>query len=66
MAQTILKVDGMSCNGCKKRVENALQGIPGVTDVQVDLQSKRAVITGPANVSQFIDAVEELGFTVVE
>jgi copper chaperone CopZ len=66
MAQTILKVEGMVCNGCKRRVEDALQGIPGVTSVQVDLQSKKAVITGSASVGQFVSTVEELGFTVIK
>lgn len=66
MAQTILKVDGMACNGCRSKVEKALAGISGVTSVTVDLESKQAVITGPDNYAEYTKTVENLGFTIKE
>ncbi|WP_094606709.1 Copper-exporting P-type ATPase [Sporomusa silvacetica DSM 10669] len=66
MAQTIVKVEGMSCNGCRGKVEKALQGIPGVTDVSVDLGTKEAIITGFASHAEYVKVIEDLGFTVID
>lgn len=38
-------IEGMSCNGCRKHVEDLLRVQPGVSDVQVDLNEKRAIVT---------------------
>ena len=35
---------GMTCNGCRSHVEKALQEVPGVTQVSVDLERSRAEI----------------------
>lgn len=41
--QTIeLNVQGMTCGGCVKHVTKALQAVPGVNQVSVDLASGRA------------------------
>jgi len=41
--QTIeLNVQGMTCGGCVKHVTKALQSVPGVNQVSVDLASGRA------------------------
>lgn len=41
--QTIeLNVQGMTCGGCVKHVTKALQSVPGVNQVSVDLTSGRA------------------------
>ena len=37
-----LTVKGMSCNHCKQAVTQALEALPGVTDVNVDLQKGRS------------------------
>ena len=34
MSQTILKVEGMTCNHCKMRAEKALLGVSGVESVK--------------------------------
>lgn len=66
MSQTILKVEGMTCNHCKMRAEKALQGVSGVESVKVDLAAKEAVVTGAAERSSLVKAVEEAGYSVVE
>ena len=43
MKQTF-KINGMSCGSCKQTVENALQGVDGVTSVQVSLNPPEAII----------------------
>lgn len=57
-----LSVEGMTCNGCARKVENTLREVAGVTSVIVDLEDKRAVVTGTAQASPLIDAVQAAGF----
>ena len=61
----VLQIEGMSCNGCRGKVEKRLAAIPGVTHVTVELEAKRATILGPASTAACAKAVEELGFTVL-
>jgi len=65
MNQIILKVEGMTCNHCKMRAEKALQGVSGVESVKVDLATKEAVVTGDADRSNLVKAIEEAGYSVV-
>ena len=39
-----LKVNGMSCASCSQTVEKALQGVDGVTSVQVSMSPPEAII----------------------
>jgi len=65
MGQTILKVEGMTCNHCKMRAEKALLGVNGVESVTVDLAAKEAVVKGDAERASLVKAVEEAGYSVV-
>ena len=38
------KIQGMSCNGCRNHVQEALSKAPGVTNVEVDLEKAEAEI----------------------
>ncbi|SHI84475.1 CopZ family metallochaperone [Desulfosporosinus lacus] len=64
MSQTVLKIEGMTCNHCKMRAEKALQGVSGVESVKVDLASKEAVITGNAERANLVKAVVDAGYSV--
>ena len=66
MSQTILKVEGMTCNHCKMTAEKALQGVSGVESVKVDLAAKEAVVTGEAERATLVKAVVDAGYSVVE
>ncbi|WP_088226881.1 cation transporter [Desulfosporosinus sp. FKB] len=66
MSQTILKVEGMTCNHCKMRTEKALQAVSGVESVKVDLDAKEAVVSGNADRASLVKAVQDAGYTVVE
>lgn len=71
MAQTTLKMTGLTCQGCVGSVTTALQGLPGVTDVSIDLVndgvSTATVTSNPTpSAQQFADTVTEAGYTVVE
>ena len=41
-----LQVEGMSCGSCVKHVTHALQPLPGVSGVEVDLQSGHVRVSG--------------------
>ncbi|MEA4923752.1 MAG: cation transporter [Syntrophomonadaceae bacterium] len=66
MRETVLKIEGMSCNHCKMAVEQALKEVAGVTGVQVDLAKKEAVVSGTPEHAAMVKAVDEAGFKVVE
>ncbi|GFN36729.1 copper ion binding protein [Tepidimicrobium xylanilyticum] len=66
MKKTML-VEGMSCNHCVMAVTNALKELEGVTDVQVDLDSKKVEVSGENLMDESLkEAVEEAGYDVVE
>jgi copper chaperone CopZ len=58
-----LSVDGMHCNHCKARVENAIKAVKGVKSFTVSLESASAEIvyaegkTTPESVAEAITAI---------
>ncbi len=59
--------DGMHCASCVRRFEQALEGVPGVTDVQVDLAARRARIAtadGGPSIPDLTARLATAGFTV--
>lgn len=64
----VMIVDGMSCNHCKMRVEQALEKIAGVEKAEVDLEKKEAVITMDAPIldDTLMQAVKEAGYDPVK
>ncbi|MDD4322976.1 MAG: heavy metal translocating P-type ATPase [Dehalococcoidales bacterium] len=65
--KTILKINGMHCAACVGRTEKALQSVPGVENVYVNLASEKATITHQSgvNLQDLIRAVESAGFAAV-
>lgn len=57
-----LSVTGMTCQNCVKHVTQALQGVPGVARVTVDLASGTAEVEGTPDVQALVSAVEEEGY----
>ena len=56
-------VTGMNCSHCTNSVDRAVREMPGVTDVQVNLEEGRAVVHGSnLDASVIIAAIEGLGF----
>lgn len=66
MSDTVLKIEGMSCNHCKMAVEKALQKVAGVAKAEVDLNKKEAVVEGSVDRAELVKAVDDAGFKVVE
>lgn len=57
-----LKIDGMSCTHCSAAVTRALESVPGVEQVQVDLAAGRATVAGAAALDELVAAVAEEGY----
>jgi copper chaperone len=65
--QTTLKVTGMTCGMCVKHVTEAIESVPGVSSVQVDLASGTATLNpGEASIESIIDAIQEEGYEAEE
>jgi Cu2+-exporting ATPase len=56
-------VYGMSCNNCRRHVEDALRKVEGVENVTVDLAAAEAIIEMNSHISlkNFQDALEQEG-----
>ncbi len=61
-----LKIEGMMCGHCEKRVKDALEGVEGVLSAEANHKKKRAVVTLEKETDHalFIDAVKEAGYEV--
>ncbi|MDY4522049.1 MAG: heavy metal translocating P-type ATPase [Atopobium sp.] len=66
MARKTLSIDGMMCQHCAAHVTEALEGVRGVKNVVVSLDSKTATLDAGLLVSddKLIKAVEQAGYTV--
>ncbi|MEB4590474.1 heavy metal translocating P-type ATPase [Candidatus Thiothrix sp. Deng01] len=62
--QTIrLSVTGMMCAGCVSAVETALQAVTGVTQANVNLAERTAMVTGDFDPNAAVQAIKGAGFT---
>ena len=57
-------VTGMTCGHCVASVTEEVSELPGVTDVQVELESGRLTVTGDADAAAVRGAVEEAGYAL--
>ena len=65
MENTVIKVGGMSCQGCVKNITGVLSGMAGVTRAEVSLEEGEArVVFDPQTVTRdaLVNAVEDAGF----
>ena len=69
-AITELRVTGMTCNNCARKVTEAAQGVPGVHSVAVSLATQRASVRWNAadakNNSAVLAAISRAGFAAKE
>ncbi|AUV84369.1 heavy metal transporter (plasmid) [Salinigranum rubrum] len=61
MTQTIT-VEGMTCEHCEQTVEEALEGVSGVTAASADRESESATVEGTVDADALVDAVNEAGY----
>ena len=69
MSQTTIKIEGMGCQGCVRKVDAAIRGVDGVSDCRVDLPEASATVTydpqrtSPSHVA---DAITQAGYKATE
>ena len=62
-----LGITGMTCGSCKRHVESALTGVPGVRDASVDLARGTATVRydpDAASPAALAEAVRQAGYGV--
>ena len=66
MTTSTYTVSGMTCSHCVASVTEEVTEIPGVDDVQVELESGRLTVVSDAPLDPALvrSAVEEAGYTV--
>lgn len=66
MKEIIIKVEGMVCNGCENRVQNALKTIKGVENVVANYKNGTVTVTSNDEVEKDVleEKIEDIGFEV--
>ncbi|KUI35611.1 heavy metal transporter [Mycobacterium sp. IS-1496] len=59
-----LEVEGMSCAHCVASITEAVQPLPGVTAVAVDLDASAVTVSGEPDQTAVVSAIEDCGYDV--
>jgi len=59
---TKLNIQGMTCGHCQRAVQEALEGVSGVSQADVSLEEHNATVEGDVDVQTLIAAVQEEGY----
>jgi len=65
MEQSVIKIGGMSCQGCVKNIQGVLSALPGVASADVSLEPPEARVSyDPLQLdrSRLLAAIEDAGF----
>jgi copper chaperone len=65
MENTVIKVGGMSCQGCVKNITGVLVGLAGVASAEVSLEAGEAKVAFDPQVvarDALVVAIEDAGF----
>jgi copper chaperone len=67
MTTTTYSVTGMTCGHCVGAVRSEVGQIPGVTDVQVELETGQVTVTSeaPIDVESIRASIDEAGYELV-
>ncbi|WP_019673703.1 heavy-metal-associated domain-containing protein [Psychrobacter lutiphocae] len=61
----IINIEGMTCGGCVKSVDNVVSQLGGVKNIDVDLEGNKATVifdTQATSVDAIVEAIEDAGF----
>ena len=58
-------IEGMNCKNCVAHVKNALEELAGVSEVEVNLEGKYALVDTIESDDVLKDTIEEEGYDVV-
>ena len=65
METSVIKVGGMSCQGCVKNISGVLGALPGVASAEVSLDAAEAKVAFDPQViarAALLEAIEDAGF----
>ena len=65
MESTVIKIGGMSCQGCVKNISGVLGALPGVASAEVSLDAVEAKVAFDPQViarAALLEAIEDAGF----
>lgn len=66
MKEVILKVQGMACEGCENRIQNALKNMEGIEKVVANhKEGTVTVTTNETLINDIKEKIEDLGFIVL-
>lgn len=65
--EKIIKVEGMSCGHCEKRVENALKELNKVEIIEISADKNQVIINIDNNedLEEVKEAIEDAGYEVI-
>lgn len=66
--ETTLRIEGMHCEGCAKRITNVLKRLEGVQSADVSLEDEAARVehdTGTPSFEAMKEAIEKAGYTAI-
>ena len=68
MKETRIKVKGMICGGCEKRVKNTLSTIDGIEKVEADYKIGIVTVLAKEEIEKSVmeEKIEDLGFEVIK
>ncbi len=66
MKEIILKVNGMMCEGCENRIQNAVKNMEGVELVVANHQENNVKLSlnENADINKIKEKIEDIGFSV--
>ena len=59
---TTLILENVSCAGCVKKIENGMQGLPGVDQASVNFPQRRLNVAGSISSDELIHALADIGY----
>ncbi|RUM33572.1 MAG: hypothetical protein DSY58_09020 [Desulfobulbus sp.] len=62
---TTITVKGMKCQHCAGSVQKGLEGLEGISNVQVDIATGTVNFDGSADTKHIREVIEQAGFTLV-
>jgi copper chaperone len=60
-----ITIKGMHCQHCVGSTRQALEKIPGISDVKIDLEKGEATYQGDIDIRIVKEAITKIGFEVV-
>lgn len=62
-----LKVEGMECAGCEKRIQNAVSNVTGVKEVKANHENGTVIVTAKngVDIEEIKNKINDLGFEVI-